>query len=170
MTLRTLSTLTVLLSATLGCATVDEHDAGARQAPPPTVEYIAPEGLHSNPAFSQVIAVEGPHRTVFVGGQNAVDATGSIVGSGDLAAQSEQVARNLRTALEAGGAELSDVVRWTVYLVQGQSPMVAFQTFHEVLGASPNPPTISVLQVSALAHPEFLIEVDAIAVVPLPGQ
>ena len=64
-----------------------------------SVRYVDPEGLHKNPAFTNVVVVEGPVRTVYVGGQNAVDSSGNIVGKGDIAAQTEQVLANLRGRL-----------------------------------------------------------------------
>ena len=63
-----------------------------------SVSYVDPDGLHNNPAFTNVVVVEGPVRTVYVGGQNAVDASGNIVGKGDIAAQTEQVLANLQAA------------------------------------------------------------------------
>ncbi len=68
-----------------------------------SVYYVDPDELHHNPA-TNVVVVEGPARTVYIGGQNAVDASGDVVGKGDVAAQTEQVLANLRTALAAGGA------------------------------------------------------------------
>jgi enamine deaminase RidA (YjgF/YER057c/UK114 family) len=131
-----------------------------------TVSYLNPEGLHHHPAFTQVVTVSGPTRTVYIGGQNAVDASGAIVGGNDLGAQSVQVAKNLRIALAAADARIDHVVKWTVYLVQGQPVGPAMVAFQQVFGVLREPPTISVLFVAALARPEFLIEVDAIAVVP----
>jgi hypothetical protein len=55
-----------------------------------SVQHLSPDGLHKNPAYSQAIAVTGPVRTVYVGGQNAVDSAGSIVGKGDIRAQTER--------------------------------------------------------------------------------
>jgi len=121
--------------------------------------------MHSNPAFTQVIAVEGRHRTIYVGGQNAVDASGQIVGKGDLAAQARQVCHNLETALAAADARVADVVKWTIYVVQGHSPMPAFGVFQEAWAGRGKPPTISVVTVAGLAHPDFLLEIDGIAVV-----
>ena len=72
---------------------------------------------------------------MYVGGQNAVDASGEVVGRGDIGAQAEQIFKNLQTALEAGGAKLDYVVKWNVYVVQGQSPMPAFEVFQRVCGA-----------------------------------
>lgn len=95
------------------------------------VSYLSPEGLHQNPAFSQVVVVSGKTKTVYVGGQNAVDASGNIVGRGDIAAQTEQVFKNLKIALAAAKAKLDHVVKWTVYVVQGQPPGPAFAVFQQ---------------------------------------
>lgn len=131
-----------------------------------TVSYLNPEGLHRNPAYSQAVVTSGRTRTIYVGGQNAVDASGNIVGGGEIGAQAEQVARNLQVALAAGGARAEHVVKWTVFVVQGQPMEPAIAGFQQVLGELPNPPAISVLFVAALANPDFLLEVEAIAVVP----
>jgi enamine deaminase RidA (YjgF/YER057c/UK114 family) len=132
-----------------------------------TIEHLNPDGLIRNPAFSQAIAVSGPHKVVYIGGQDAVDGkTRQIVGRGDIHAQTQQVFRNLRLALEAAGAGLEHVVKWTVYVVLGQDARAAFEVSQKEWGNRPNPPTISVLFVAGLAQPDYLIEIDAIAVVP----
>lgn len=130
------------------------------------VTHLNPEGLHANPAFSQVVTVEGRARTVYIGGQNAVNAAGEIVGKGDIAAQAAQIFRNLEIALEAAEAGLEHVVKWSVYVVQGQPTAPAFEVFRQVWGSRPNPPLITVLFVAGLANPDFLMELEAIAVVP----
>ena len=84
------------------------------------VEFLNPDGLPRNPAFSNVAVVSGSVRTIYVGGQDAVDAEGNIVGIGDIAAQTEQVLRNLPTALAAAGAGPEHVVKWNVLIVDGQ--------------------------------------------------
>lgn len=131
-----------------------------------SVRYINPADLIKNPAFTNVIVVTGNVKTVYVGGQDAVDASGAIIGKGDIKAQAEQIFKNLQTALEAGGAKLEHVIKWNVYVVQGQSPQPAFELFQRVWGNRPNPPAITVLFVAGLAHPDFLCEIDAVAVVP----
>ena len=131
-----------------------------------SVSYLKPEGLHKNAAFSHVVVCSGKTRTVYVGGQNAVDGTGTIVGTGDIAAQAAQIAINLRIALAAANAGVEHIVKWTIFVLNGQPlgpPMGAFQ---QVLGRLPNAPAISVVFVAALANPDFLLEVEAIAVVP----
>jgi enamine deaminase RidA (YjgF/YER057c/UK114 family) len=130
------------------------------------VQYLNPAGLHKNPAYSQAVVVSGNATTIYVGGQNAVDASGNIVGKGDLRMQTEKALHNMETALAAGGAELQHVVKWNVYIVHGQSVQAGFEAFQKVWGQRPNPPVISGLFVPALAHPDFLVEIDAVAVVP----
>ena len=131
-----------------------------------TVSYLNPEGLHRNPAFSQVIVTSGNTRTIYIGGQNAVDNSGTIVGKGDIGTQATQVAKNLQIALASANAHVGHVVKWAIYLVQGQPVGPAMGAFQQVFGTLPNPPAVSVLFVTALAHPEFLLEVEAVAVVP----
>src|SRR5262249_59604194 len=97
--------------ATAGCGHPASRARGRvqeRQKGPPmtdrpagAVQYITPAGLPTNPAFTQVVAVSGPVRTVYVGMQNAVDASRTIVGRGDIAAQAEQVLKNVETCLAA---------------------------------------------------------------------
>jgi enamine deaminase RidA (YjgF/YER057c/UK114 family) len=130
------------------------------------VEYINPTTLHQNPAFTNVVTVMGPAKTVYVGGQNAVDTSGAIVGKGDFKAQSEQALKNIQAALEAGGARLEHVIKWNMYIVQGQPLQEGFAAFQQAWGDRPNPPAISMAFVAGLAHPDFLLEIDAIAVVP----
>ena len=132
-----------------------------------TIQHLDPTGLHQNPAFTQAIAIEGPHRVVYVGGQNAVDAGGNLVGEGDLVAQTEQVFHNLQVALAAAGARLEDLVKTNVYLVQGQDPRPAFEVSRRYWKEGMKPPTLCVLQVAGLAHPAFLLEIEGVAVVAL---
>jgi len=130
------------------------------------VKYINPDSLPKNPAFTNVVTVTGSVKTIYVGGQDAVDSSGAIVGKGDLKAQTEQILKNLEAALAAGGAQWEHVVKWNIYVVQGQSVQEGFAAFQSIRVHQPNPPAISVMFVAGLAHPDFLAEIDAIAVVP----
>lgn len=130
-----------------------------------TVEHLNPEGMHRNPAFSQAVVVSGSYRTIYVGGQNAVDAAGNIVGD-DIETQTRQVFANLKLALAAAGAGIEHVVKWTIYIVAGQPLAPGFAVFQQEWGTRPNPPAITGLFVAALANPAFLVEIDAVAVVP----
>jgi enamine deaminase RidA (YjgF/YER057c/UK114 family) len=131
-----------------------------------SVEYMSPDGLHKNPAFSQVVVARGQVRTVYVGGQNSVDSSGNVVGKDDIGQQAEQAFKNLEIALSAAGARLENVVKWTVYVAQGQPLQPGFEAFQRVWGHRPRPPLVTVLFVAGLANPEFLVEIEAIAVIP----
>ncbi len=131
-----------------------------------SVEHLNPERLYKNPAYSQAVVTTGNVKTVFVGGQNSVNVSGDLVGEGDIAAQAEQIFKNLETALTAGGAKLDHVVKWNIYVVQGQPPQPAFEVFQRVWGDRPDPPLIALLFVSGLAQPEYLAEIEAVAIVP----
>ena len=131
------------------------------------VEHLNPEGLIRNPAFTHVVVVSGPGRTIYIGGQDAITGAGAIVGKGDIAAQTEQVLANLLTALAAAGAGPEHVIKWNLLIVEGQSIEQGYSVFQRVWGNRPNPPVITAAFVSSLANPDFLVEMDAIAVVPL---
>jgi enamine deaminase RidA (YjgF/YER057c/UK114 family) len=132
-----------------------------------TVVFLNPEGMLRNPAFSQAAVIRGPVKTIYVGGQNAILADGRIVGVGDLAAQTKQVLTNLETALKASGAGLEHVVKWNLLIVEGQSVEAGFAAFQEFWGdRPPHAPLITAAFVKGLAHPDFLVEMDAIAVAP----
>ena len=131
-----------------------------------SIEYLSPDGLHKNPAFSQVVVTREKVLTVYLGGQNAVNSSGEIVGEGDIGQQAEQIFKNLEIALSAAGARLENIIKWNVYIVQGQPPQPAFEVFQRVWGNRPNPPLVTMLFVVGLANPAFLLEIEAIAVVP----
>jgi enamine deaminase RidA (YjgF/YER057c/UK114 family) len=131
-----------------------------------SVQHINPDTLSKNPAFTNVVVVTGATKTIYIGGQDAVDASGNIVGRGDIGAQAEQVFRNIQAALAAAGAGLEHVVKWNLYVVQGQPLQPGFEAAMRAWGNRPNPPTITMAFVSGLARPEFLLEMDAIAVIP----
>jgi enamine deaminase RidA (YjgF/YER057c/UK114 family) len=164
------STSTALVALALvggvvaGCSRPDQKPGDATTKG--SVQHLNPDGLHKNPGYSQAVVVTGNVKTVYVGGQNAVDAAGKIVGKGDIKAQTEQVLRNVETALAAGGAKLEHIVKWNVYIVQGQAPLPGFEVFRRAWGERPNPPTVTVVFVAGLANPDFLVEIEAVAVVP----
>ncbi len=156
--------LMLLLLITVGCNVKQEQQNNDKQTQT-EIAYINPEGLYKNPAYSQLVVTKGPLKTIYVGGQNATDKEGHIVGKGDLKAQAAQTLSNLKTALAAGGGSLNNVIKWNVYIVHGQDAKVAFQSLQEDLKQMPHPPIITGVYVAALAQPDFLLEMDAVAVV-----
>jgi enamine deaminase RidA (YjgF/YER057c/UK114 family) len=131
-----------------------------------SVRYINPDSLNKNPAFTNVVVVEGNVKTVHIGGQDALNASGEIVGKDDIVAQTEQILANVRAALAAGGARPEHIIKWNIYVVEGQSLEAGFGAFQRAWPETPNPPAITMAFVSGLAHPDFLVEMDAVAVVP----
>jgi enamine deaminase RidA (YjgF/YER057c/UK114 family) len=150
---------------TVSCNNQKKQDVMEKQTRA-EVAYINPEGLHKNPAYSQLVITKGPLKTIYIGGQNATTKEGQILGKGDIKAQALQTLSNLKIALAAGGASLSNVIKWNVYIVEGQDSKVAFQALEEDLKKMPHPPIITGVYVAALAQPDFLLEMDAVAVVP----
>lgn len=142
-----------------------ESQEGARSMKG-SVERLSPVGLHKNPAYSQAIVVNGTVKTIYVGGQNAVNAAGEVVGKGDLGEQTDQALRNAQVVLAAAGAALEHVVKWTIFIVQGQAIGPGFEAYQRVWGDRPNPPLVTAVFVAGLANPDFLIEIEAVAVVP----
>jgi enamine deaminase RidA (YjgF/YER057c/UK114 family) len=128
-----------------------------------TKKRIQPSSMVNSPAFSQAIEVSSGSTLLFIGGQNAVDENGKVVGQGDFLEQSKQALINLKTVLENAGYSIENVLKWTIYFVQGNNPRLGFKAFQEIFGIPEVPPTITVIQVAGLASPDCLIEVDAIA-------
>jgi enamine deaminase RidA (YjgF/YER057c/UK114 family) len=127
------------------------------------VRHINPEGLHRSPAFSQAVVVEQPAKTIYIGGQNGVDAEGKVVGP-TLGAQSLQAFRRIATILESEGGSLANVVHWRIAVLDGLSFEEGVAAFQQVWDRADPPPAITVHFVAGLG-PGFLLEIDAVAVV-----
>ncbi|KAB8185211.1 RidA family protein [Nonomuraea phyllanthi] len=127
------------------------------------VRHINPEGLHRSPAFSQAVVVEQPSKTIYIGGQNGVDATGKVVGP-TVGEQSRQVFRNLAAILASEGATLANIVHWRIAVVEGHTFDEGVAAFQEVWNRADPPPAITVHVVAGL-NPGCLVEIDAVAVV-----
>ena len=129
-------------------------------------EYINPDNLFPSlpHGFSQLVVATG-RQMVFVSGQTAWDEQKNLVGTDSVLEQARQAFRNLEKAMEAAGGTLKDIVALRIYVVDYQAECgtavgIALREFF----SSQNPPTSTWIGVSALADPEFLIEIEAIAV------
>ncbi len=131
----------------------------------PAVQFLNPDGLFRPSTFTQVVTARGG-TTVYVSGQTARDAQSRIVGAGDLTAQTGQVFENLRLALAGAGAELADVVKITTFVVDLR-PDDRLMIGDMVKRHFPpgRLPAHTLVGVQALAVPELLIEIEAVAVV-----
>ena len=129
------------------------------------LKHHSPPGLVHNPNYSHTVVASGG-RTVYIAGQVPTDADGKVVGGSDLGAQTTQVMHNIGLALKAAGATYADIVKITTFVV-GYKPELrpiigkARSAFFEGI----EPPASTLVGVSALAAPEWLIEIEAVAVV-----
>ena len=128
------------------------------------IQRIRPQGLVSSPAFSHVAIVPPGATTIYVGGQNAVDGDGALIGEGDVAVQSVRALANARTALAAAGATLADVVHWTVLFVDGADLAAGYGAIAAEL-ASDEPALVTAARVAGLGVPGALVEISAVAAV-----
>jgi enamine deaminase RidA (YjgF/YER057c/UK114 family) len=128
------------------------------------IQRLRPEGLVVSPAFSHVAVVPPGATTIYVGGQNAVEVDGSLVGAGDAAVQSARALENVKTALAAAGASLGDVVQWTVLFVDGADIAAGYRAIAAEL-ASDEPALVTAALVAGLGVPGALVEISAVAAV-----
>ena len=129
-------------------------------------EYINPDSLFPSLShgFSQVVIATGK-KMLFISGQTAWDARKNIVGGDSVLEQARQAFRNLETAMGAAGGTLKDIVALRIYVVnyQAESGTAVGIALREFFSPE-NPPASTWIGVTALAVPEFLIEIEATAV------
>lgn len=125
---------------------------------------LNPPALGTPPGYSQVVEVN-TQRLIFVSGQTALDAAGNVVGKGDFAAQAAQVFANLAVALEATGCTAANLVKLTVFL-RDMENLGTYREARNRFFATVTPvaaPAVTLVEVSRLYGPEFLIEIEAVA-------
>jgi len=131
-------------------------------------KYINPPGLSKPNGFTHVVlAADG--RTVYIAGQVAVDSAGALVGGSDFRAQAEQVYRNLRIALASVGATFADVVKTTTFITDVANVVPLREVRAKYLDPT-RPPANSLIPVPALARPDLLLEIEAVAVLRTPRR
>jgi enamine deaminase RidA (YjgF/YER057c/UK114 family) len=133
------------------------------------VEFLNPRGLCTTHGWTHVVTSSGG-RTIHISGQTAVDAAGNVIGKGDLKRQTEQTFENLRLALQAAGATWKDVVATRLYVVNLRPEHVPI--IREVRSryvSADHPPASTLVGVSALVGADWLIEIEATAVVDAHG-
>jgi enamine deaminase RidA (YjgF/YER057c/UK114 family) len=128
------------------------------------LEHPRPEGLLPNPGYSHVVVASG-RRMIYTAGQVPIDAHGNLVGAGDIAAQAAQAMRNVGLALAAAGAGYADIVKITTYVVNYQPEHRAIVgKARASFFADGKPPASTLVGVAALALPEWLVEIEAVAI------
>jgi reactive intermediate/imine deaminase len=121
-----------------------------------------PPGLSTPTGYSHIVSARAG-RTIYIAGQVANDAKGQLVGKGDLPAQTRQVFANLETALKAAGATFNDVVKTNYYLIDASQVQVVRDVRSKYF--TKELPASTLVQVSRLASPDYLIEIEVVAVV-----
>jgi reactive intermediate/imine deaminase len=113
--------------------------------------------------FSQAIAIEARGKLVFISGMTARRPDGSIAGIGDVEAQTRQVCENLKSAVEAAGGTMEDICRVDVYVRNIEH----FDKIHKVRREyfKAPAPASTMVEVTKMVSPEYLIEINAIAVI-----
>ena len=132
------------------------------------IERKQPSGMNvrmqqGKPAYSHVVTVNGPGKTIYIAGQLARDADGNIVGPGDMRAQLEQTFKNLDLCLKAAGAGWADVVKSNTYVTDYEAFSQCSDVRMRYFGVAG--PTSTTIQISRLAQPEAMVEIEMIAVV-----
>jgi 2-iminobutanoate/2-iminopropanoate deaminase len=132
------------------------------------IDRIQPAGMNvriqqGKPAYSHVVTVTGPGKTIYIAGQLARDAEGNIVGPGDMRAQLEQTFKNLDACLKAAGATWADVVKTNTFVTDYQAFSQCSDVRMRYFGVAS--PTSTTIQIGGLAQPEAMVEIEMIAIV-----
>jgi len=128
------------------------------------VRFVKSENLPPSPGYSQAVEVRLGH-LVYVAGQVAMDRSGKVVGEGDIRAQTQQTFENLKAALEASGAKFENVVKLNYYFTDITQLPVVREVRDKFINTT-NPPASTAVEVKRLFREPYLIEVEAVAVVP----
>jgi len=124
-------------------------------------ETLAARVVGGHVLYSHAVTVTGG-RTIYVAGQLARDKNGNVVGAGDMRAQIRQVGENIKAALTAAGATLADIVKTNTYVTDIEEFFKHVDVRMEYFRALPTSTTV---EVRRLAHPDLLVEIEAVAVV-----
>jgi enamine deaminase RidA (YjgF/YER057c/UK114 family) len=126
------------------------------------IEPYCAAGIFDPPSYSQVVKVTGGETILFISGQVAYDEKGNPAHRGDIVGQARQVFQAIKAQVEAAGGTIKNVVKLNTYLTDIRQQVDILPVREEVFGKKL--PASTLVGVSALAHPDWLIEVEAIAV------
>jgi reactive intermediate/imine deaminase len=162
----------VLVVSLVGTATFSEKwnadqakEASAMSQEKGTVRFVKSDSLPPSPGYSQAVEIRRGARFIYVAGQVAMDRSGKLVGEGDFKAQAKQTFENLKAALQASGASFDNVVKLNSYFVD-MTQLPAFREVRDTYINTATPPASTAVKVAGLFREGFLLEVEAVAVVP----
>jgi enamine deaminase RidA (YjgF/YER057c/UK114 family) len=127
------------------------------------ISFSNPKEVGPTNGWTQVVSVDGPVKFLYISGQVSTDAKGTMVGLGDLEAQTRQAYANLLAVLRSQGASFKDVVKMNTYTTQPEKVGLIRKVRREFI-VGDNFPAATLVGVTALADPAWLVEVDAVAV------
>lgn len=127
------------------------------------ITLLNPDTMPKAKGYSQAVEVNAG-KVIYIAGQVALDPGGQLVGLGDFRAQTQQVFQNLKAAVEAAGGTFHDVIKLNYYLVD-MSHLAIMREVRDQFVDAQRPPASTAVEVSRLFREEFLIEVEAVAVV-----
>ncbi len=169
---RTLLSASAQVAAGAAAASLLPDRAGAQgktkpkgsRSNPPSARFSNPPALSKPRGYSHVAEVING-RAVYIAGQVSLDKDGNLVGKDDFRAQCTQVFENLKAALESVGANFSHVVKLNNYFVD-MSNLVAFREIRDKYVNAQSPPASTAVEVRKLAREEWLVEIEAVAIIP----
>jgi enamine deaminase RidA (YjgF/YER057c/UK114 family) len=132
----------------------------------PSKQFLSPKALPPPVGYSHVAKVN-KGTIVYIAGQVSCDASGKLIGEGDFEAQVEQVFRNLKIAIEAAGGTMADIVKLNTYLVAevDQAGVPKLRAIRDRYLNVENPPASTLVVVTRLARPGWLVEIEAVAAI-----
>lgn len=125
------------------------------------IERLNPEGMTQPSAYTHLVMYD---KMMFIAGQVATDGQGNLVGEGDMAAQFRQVLENIKTVLATQGADFSNIVKINIFTTDADSLRANIAIRDAYFGDYA--PASTLVQIDRLARPEFLLEIEAIAIAP----
>jgi enamine deaminase RidA (YjgF/YER057c/UK114 family) len=128
-----------------------------------TIQKYGAPGVYDPPGYSQAIKVTGAQTILFTAGQVPYDADGGVKHRGDFKAQARAVFGAVKALVEAGGGTLASVVKITTYVTDVRYRLDFRAVRDEFFGT--RGPASTMVEVSSLSHPDYLIEIEAIAVI-----
>lgn len=131
-----------------------------------TVTLKNPQGVATPKGYSHAAEIDlGKSKMLIISGQVALDAEGKVVGMNNFEQQADQVFKNIKTIVESSGGTMNDVVKFTFYL-RDVSNIVKVREVRDRYVNTASPPASTLVEVSDLFRDEFLLEIEATAVIP----
>ena len=128
----------------------DNRKNKIKEEDPMKKEYINPDNMVKPRGYSHAVSVSGNYKTIYIGGQNAIDQEGNLIGKNSLKDQTEQVLINIEKILNHANANIENITKFNIHILAGQNPVEGFQAFQKKWGMTEDLPVITVSFVTGL--------------------